>query len=222
VLVAIALAGVAAVLLLPEVASSLPRGDDPEPNAAQLAVTASVLVALTAAYLYVASQSAGLGTTWLALAVTYNAVIVVVKFILSPASFLRNEQAELAEYLWVGVAVMVLYVAALVAVFLMARRYRAAGGWPWTAKAGLVVALLVFAMGSRYLAAIVLGEAASDYLDHVFSGSGVWLPAFIAGASVAAIAAFDRAENLPAALGTGVALIVVYHGLWVPFMLRLF
>ena len=69
---------------------------------------------------------------------------------------------------------------------------------------------------------IVLGEAASDYLDRVFSGSGWWLPAFIAAASLAAVAAFDRAAHLQAALGIGLGLIVVYHALWVLFMLRLF
>jgi len=221
-LAAVALAGLAAVLLLPEVASALPRGGDPEPNATQLAVTSAVLVALTAAYLCAAAASAGLGTVWLAWAFAYNAVIIVVKFILSPASFRRNSQAGLAEYLGVGVTVMLLYIAAVIAIFLMARRQRASGVWPWTAKAGLVVALLVFAMGSRYVAAVVLGEAAGDYLDHVFSGAGVWLPALIVAASVAAVAAFDLATDLRAALGTGIALIVLHHVLWVPFMLRLF
>jgi len=149
-------------------------------------------------------------------------VIVVVKSILSPASFRRNEQAELSNDLGVGVTVMLLYIAALVAVFLMARRYRVAGGWPLPAKAGLVIALLVFAMVSRYVAALVLGEATGDYLDHVFSGAGVWLPALTAVAAATAAVAFDRAPDLPAALGIGVALVVVYHALWVPFMLRLF
>ena len=221
-LAAVALAGVVAVLVLPEVASSLPRGGDPEPNATQLAVTSAVLVALTAAYLYVAAQSASLGTTWLAPAFAYNAAIVVVKFILSPASFHRTSESELTDYLAVGLAVMLLYGAALIAVFLVARRQRATGSWSWTAKAGLVVALVVFAMASRYIAAVVLGEAASDYLDRVFSGTGWWLPAFIAAASLAAVAAFERATDLPAALRVGLALIVLYHVLWAIFMLRIF
>lgn len=221
-LAAIAVAGVAGVLVLPEVAPALPRGGDPEPNATQLAITSAGLLALTATYLYLAAREASLDTAWLVLAFTYNAAIVVVKFILSPASFHQTPESELTDYLAVGLAVMLLYGAGLIAVFLVARRQRAAGSWSSTAKAGLVVALVLFAMASRYIAAVVLGEAASDYLDRVFSGTGWWLPAFIAAASLAAVAAFERATDLPAALRVGLALIVLYHVLWAIFMLRLF
>jgi hypothetical protein len=221
-LTAIAAAGFAAVLVLPEIASALPRGDDPEPNATQLAVTSAAVLWLTGAYLYVAARRAGLGTAWLVLAFTYNAAIVMVKFILSPASFQHRSQTTLAGYIWVGLAVMLFYGAGLAAVFLTARRQRVGGSWSWASKAGLVVALVVFAMASRYVAAVALGQAASDYLDRASSGAGLWLPALIAGASLAAVAAFDRASDLQAALRIGLALIVVYHLLWALFMLRLF
>lgn len=222
----------AAVLLLPEMASVLPWGDRPEPNEAQLAVASLGVLLLTAGYLYFATRVTGLGALWGLLAFGYNAAIVVVKFILSPASYHHSPQTTLSQHLWLGITVMLLYAGALGAIFAMARRYQGARRWPWPAKLSLIAALVVFAVACRYVVALVLGRAASDYLRHVFAGSGIWLPALIAGASFLAVMTFDRAAHATASRGpeaslrtsfaVGLALIGVYHGLWVVFMMRLF
>lgn len=227
-----ALLGLGAVLLLPEMASVLPWGDRPEPNEAQLAITSLGLQVLTGAYLYAVHKITGLSAAWGALAFGYNTVIIAVKFILSPASYYNSTETTLSEHLWVGIAVMLLYVAALAVIFAVARRNQRPRRWAWPSKLGLVLALLVFAVVSRYVAAVVLGRAASDYLEHIFVGAGLWLPVLIVAASGLAIEAFDRAAHGPdssgtdaclgTAFGAGLALVALYHGLWALFMLRLF
>ena len=231
-LFAVAILGLVAVIQLPELASLLPYGDRPEPNEAQLAITALGLIALTAAYLYVAWNVARLSPAWAGLMFAYNAAIVVAKFILSPAALHNAPGTTLAQHVWVGMAVLVLYVAGLGTVYAVALRNRAPATWSWSAKAIVVVGLLAFALVSRYVVALALGRAASDYLRDVFLGAGLWLPAMIGAAAVAAVAAFDRAAHPPAGidptaalrttLAVGLALLAVYQGLWVVYMLQLF
>ncbi|MGI9120862.1 MAG: hypothetical protein ACR2G7_12205 [Acidimicrobiales bacterium] len=231
-LVACAALGLGAVLLLPEVAPVLPWGDRPEPNEVQLAVTSLGVLVVTALYLTAAQRTIGLSRSWLALAFAYNALIVVVKFILSPASFHNSPETTLAEHLWAGIVAMVLYVVALTAVYAVARRNQHPRRWAWPSKLGLVLALLVLALVSRYVTAVALGRAASEYLRDVFVSAGPWLPLLIVAASFLAVEAFDRAAHpvgparpgatLRSSFGIGLGLVVAYHALWVVFMLRLY
>lgn len=226
--------GMAAVFLLPEAAVVLPTGGDPEPNPAQLALTCAGILAGTAAYLLAASRRLGLPSDWLGLAFGYNAAIAVIKFILSPASYHNRPETTLSEYLGVGAVVMVFYCLGLWAVFAMARR-RALGEWTWPSKLLLVVGVLVLALASRYLAVLALGTEAADYLRHVFRGAGLWLPALLALTTILAVQTFERAaasgavDGTPAGgtplkstLAAGLALVVLFHGLWALLMLRLF
>lgn len=172
-LVSFALLGLGAVLLLPELAPVLPGGDEPEPNEAQLAVTSLGLLLLSAACIFVVRRAAGLGVAWGVLAFGYNAAIVVVKFVLSPASYRNSPETALSEHLWVGIAVLLLYATALAAIYAVARRHQASRPWAWSSKVGLVLGLLLFAVVSRNVAAMVLGRTTSDYLEHVFTGAGL-------------------------------------------------
>jgi hypothetical protein len=231
-LAAVAFLGLIAVLRLPELASLLPYGDRPEPNEAQLAITSLGLIALTAAYLYVAWNAVGLSRAWAVLVLAYNSAIVVAKFILSPAALHDAPGTTLAQHVWVGMAVLVLYVAGLGTVYAVALRSGAPRTWSWSSKAVVVVGLLAFALVSRYVVALVLGRAAADYLRDVFLGAGLLLPAMIGVAALAAVQAFDRAAHpapgldpaasLRTTLAIGLALLAVYQGLWVVYMLRLF
>ncbi len=231
-LAAVAFLGLVAVVQLPELASLLPYGDRPEPNEAQLAITALGLIALTAAYLYVAWNVARLSPAWSALTFAYLAAIVVAKFILSPAALHNAPGTTLAQHVWVGMAVLVLYVAGLGTVYAVAGRNRAPRTWSWTSKAILVVGLVAFALVSRYVVALALGRAVADYQRDVFLGAGLWLPAMIGAAALAAVAAFDTAGHPPAGLDpaaalrttlvVGLTLLAVYQGLWVVYMLQLF
>lgn len=135
----------------------------------------------------------------------------MVKFILSPASFHNTEDTELPTYLWLGVVVMLIYLIALTGL------YRAAG----RSKAVTLAAVLVFAVTSRYLAALALGRDIDDYLGDVFGAGGLWLLALLGGGALAAVESF-RQPRSELSFRTGAAVIVVYHALWALYMLRLF
>jgi hypothetical protein len=233
-LAAFVLLGLLAVHFVPGLASAFPRGDEPEPNPTQLALTALAVVVLTAAYLSVLNRpAAGWTVAALALVFGYNAGIVVLKFVLSPAAYHNSPDTTLGEYLWIGLGVMVIYGAGLLGVHAVARRNRAPATWSWASKLTVVAGVLVFALLSRLVAAVILGRATEDYLRGVFRGGGWWLPAMVVGVTMLAVEAFDRAGHavadgdqaavrLRAALLVGLTLIVLYHGLWVAFMVRLF
>jgi hypothetical protein len=78
------LASAAAVALLPHIAQAFGNGD--QPSLLQLALTGLVMIGLTTVLLGYASKIVGLSRAWLILALTYNAMIILVKFVLSPAS----------------------------------------------------------------------------------------------------------------------------------------
>jgi hypothetical protein len=189
----------------------LPWETDPEPNATQLATSALGIVVLTAGCLWMVARVTAWPARPAALTFAYLAAIATVKFILSPASFHNTDDTELSTYLWLGLIVMVLYLTALTGL------YRAAG----RSKALTLGAVLVFAVASRYLAALVLGRDVGDYLGDVFGAGGLWLLALLGGAAFAAVESF-RQPRPALSFRTGAAVIVVYHGLWALYMLRLF
>jgi hypothetical protein len=210
-LAALVVCGLGAVWALPSLGASLPWETDPEPNATQLATSAFGIVVLTAGFLWIVARATAWPTRPAALTFAYLAAIATVKFILSPASFHNTEDAELATYLWLGLVVMLIYLIAL------AGLYRAAG----RPKVVTLAAALLFALASRYLAALVLGRDVGDYLGDVFGAGGLWLLALLGGAALAAVECF-RQPRPALSFRTGVAVIVLYHGLWALYMLRLF
>ena len=210
-LAALVLLGLGAVWVLPSLGASLPWETDPEPNATQMATSALGIVVLTAGCLWMVARATVWPTRPAALTFAYLAAIATVKFILSPASFRNTEDAELSTYLWLGLVVMLLYLVALAGLYKTADR----------SKAVTLGAVLVFAVASRYLAALVLGRDVGDYLADVFGAGGLWLLALLGGAALAAVECF-RQPLSDLSLRTGAAVIVVYHGLWALYMLRLF
>jgi len=231
-LAGLAAVGAVAVVGLPSLAGVLPRGADPEPNAAQFAVTALGMVLLTAGYLAVVVWTTGLSKAWAALALAYNFGIVVAKFILSPRSFRNTTGTTLSQFLVVGLVIMVFYGAALWAISAVALRHRHPRAWPWTSKALVVAGVLAFAMASRYLAVLAIGTRTAEYLRRVFGGSGLFLPVVVVVAAILAVESFDQAPApreagedgaaVRASLRIGLALVLVYHGLWALYMNRLF
>jgi hypothetical protein len=203
--------GLGAVWALPSLGASLPWETDPEPNATQLAASAFGIVVLTAGCLWMVARATAWPTRPAVLTFAYLAAIAVVKFILSPASFHNTEDAELATYLWLGLVVLLLYLTALTGLSRTAGR----------PKAVTLGAVLLFAVASRYLAALVLGRDVGDYLGDVFGAGGLWLVALLGGAAFAAVECF-RQPRPALSFGTGATVIVVYHGLWALYMLRLF
>jgi hypothetical protein len=210
-LAALVVLALGAVWALPSLGASLPWETDPEPNATQLATSTFGLVVLTAGCLWMVARATAWPTRPAVLTFAYLAAIATVKFILSPASFHNTEDAELATYLWLGLVVMVIYLIALAGLYRMAGRSRAV----------TLAAALVFAVASRYLAALVLGRDVGDYLGDVFGAGGLWLLALLGGAALAAVESF-RQPRAALSFRIGAAVIVGYHGLWALYMLRLF
>lgn len=231
-LAAFAAAGVALVLGLPLLARFLPRGSEAWPNPTQAAATAAGILVATVGYLYLARAGTGLSNTWFAYAAGYNGVIAVIKFVLSPGSFRNTSDVGLLEYLTIGFVVMLFYAGSLWAIWAVARRHQQPRRWTAPNKLALLAGIFLFAMASRYLAAVAAGSGAYSYLGQVFSGWALVLPALLLLASGLAIQAFDDAAHptdgaaasarLRSALVIGLSLIAVYHALWAIFMFRLF
>jgi hypothetical protein len=219
----LALVGLAWVVVAPELATALPYGERPEPNAAQLAFTASGLVSLTGLYLWVSSFRLGERGRWLALTWAYSSAIVVIKFILSPAAYSNTPTATLGEFIWVGLVAMAFYVVGLVIVFTVARRHRPPGpSWTWGSKLAVVALLVALAVAARWVAAVVLGAGAEEYFRHVYRGAGLVLPLLVGTTALLAVEAFDRAPDPGRALQDGAAIVLIYHGLWVVSMVMMF
>jgi hypothetical protein len=204
------------VLILPSLVSE----PDRESRALLSAFTAVVVLSLTAVYIWAVQRMTGWERTSAILTFCFLTGIATVKFVVSPGAFLNTAGVTLEEYLWLGAGVLVLYLVGLSVIYWVSQRYRDRT-WPWTSKAAVVLCLLVFAAGSRYLAAHILTDNVSDYLSDTFRGAGVWLFVLLIGSVVAAVEAFDRA-GAERAFRVGVSVIIVYHALWAVFMYRLF
>ena len=129
------LAGAVTVFILPHIAAL--SGQGPVPNFYQLALTGIVLILLTSLLLGLAAKKLGFNYAWFLLALGYNALIIVIKFILSPQS-LYGQTIELSNfgvsfdpnngmgYLFVGVAVSLIYIAVLGIIYAVFKKIFAA------------------------------------------------------------------------------------------------
>jgi hypothetical protein len=116
------LAGAIAVFILPRVAASF--GEKPVPTFYQLALTGIALILLTSLLLGLAAKKLGFNRAWFLLALGYNTLIIIIKFILSPQS-IYGQTIELSNfgssfdpnssggYLFVGAGVSLVYLAVL-------------------------------------------------------------------------------------------------------------
>ncbi len=225
------LAAILAVVFIPELASELTAGSERQERAAQFAATSVALLACTAGYLCALALRAGLDARWALLTLGYGALLVIIKFILSPAAFDATPQASLAEYVGVGLVVMVFYCLALALVYALAQRVSPEAAWSRMSKVRVAAGLVLLSILGRVVAVAVVGAPGGDYLHHVFSGAGLILPVAVGVAVVLVVEAFDRARRrsvggpddaLRISLGVGVSIVLVYHALWVVYMVRLF
>ncbi len=208
--------GLSTVLILP----SLVAEQDQESRSFLSAITAVVVLSLTAVYIWAVQRMTGWDRASAILTFCFLAGIATIKFVVSPGAFFSTAGVTLEEYLWLGAGVLILYLVGLSAIYWVSRRYRGRI-WPRTSKAVVVVCLVVFAAGSRYLAANILTANVSDYISDTFRGAGIWLLVLLFGSVVAAIQAFDGAGR-ERAFRVGLSVIVIYHAMWAVFMYRLF
>lgn len=181
----------------------------------------------------------------------YNALIVLVKFVLAPDGFYDvNRDVQLTGLLTVGdnegavltgALVFGLYLAAYVVVYRLCRRgLPAFSGEPERLRRGLLAvlggALLLSAAGGSVLVFLVLpvliSGSALEYLEFVFtSGASLLIALALAGAVTLAALAFRSVAERAAVVGDAAVLIsffwlglyflALYHALWVVYVLIL-
>jgi hypothetical protein len=232
-----ALAALAAVLV-----PRLDGGSGGSPAATTLLVTAVCVGALTIGALYLAlTGDLGLPKTIALYVVGFNALVVLVKFVLSPeALYERSDNGSLEVFFDLNVgfdtavvagAVFALYAGALYVVYRVCRRRLESSSLSWRRVLGVgaVTAVLLLATGWMVLLAAWGGL---EYVGIVLS-SGVSL--LVAGALVGAISlasvAFRQSAARAELLGdatllvsvfwVALAFLALYHVLWVVYILVL-
>lgn len=181
----------------------------------------------------------------------YNALIVLVKFVLAPEGFYDvNRDVQLTGLLTVGdnegavltgVLVFGLYLVAYVVVYRLCRRgLTGLSDQPARARQGLLAvlggALLLSAAGGGVLVFLVIpvliSGSAVEYLEFVFtSGASLLIALALAGAVTLAALAFRSVAERAAVVGDAAVLIsffwlglyflALYHALWVVYVLIL-
>src|SRR5215204_276646 len=212
-------------------------------------VAAIVLTAGLFGYIY--RLGMGFGGTVLVLAAGYNALIEAVKLGLAPAALYQanREQSfdaslgdpnDLWFYLGVGSGILLLYLlvfGVMYSVFRRRLRRRALPSEPppeqrgrWSNRTIVVgvVVLVAFAASFLWIMPVVyVGLPTLSYLIYIFTTFG----AAIALALILAYKSFDEVEKRAVRLGDatllasffwlGLALILLYHIMWVVFLLTL-
>jgi hypothetical protein len=223
----------------------VPRtGDDGDVPGLGLLLTTGVLVGLatTGALYVVLRHDLGLPATIALFAVGYNALVVLVKFVLSPESLYEHSEAGTLEAFidpsdsvaatFISASVFVLYAIAQIVIYRITRR-RLVERRPPSWKRVLVITLLtgavLFATGGLPLLLLFGGL---EYIDFVFSSGVSGLVALaLAGAVALASVAFRSAAERAQVLGDvalfvsvfwiGLAFLALYHALWVVYVLVL-
>ena len=232
------LAALAAVLV-----PRLGDADAEVPAVATLLLTAVVVGALTTGALYLGlTRDLGLPQAVALYAVGYNALVVFVKFALSPEALYRVSEARDFEAFIdpstaggatiVAASIFVLYALALFVIYRVCRR-RLETRKPMSWKRVLIVAALA---GALLVATgglpLLLAFGGLEYLGFVLS-SGVSLLVALALAGAVSLAgiAFRESAVRANALGdaalllnvflVGLAFLALYHALWVVYVLVL-
>ena len=212
-------------------------------------VAAIVLTAGFFGYIY--RLGMGFGRTVLVLAAGYNALIAVVKLGLAPAALYQanREQAfdaafgdpnELWFYLGVGSGVLLLYLLVFGVMYSVFRRRSLPSEPPpeqrgrWSNRTIVVGVVVLVAIAASFLwimPVVYVGLPTFSYLFYIFTTFGAAIALALVLAAVLAYRAFDEVEKRAVRLGDatllasffwlGLALILLYHVMWIVFFLTL-
>jgi len=212
-------------------------------------VAAIVLTAGFFGYIY--RLGMGFGRTVLVLAAGYNALIAAVKLGLAPAALYQanREQAfdaafgdpnELWFYLGVGSGALLLYLLVFGVMYSVFRRRSLPSEPPpeqrsrWsnrTIVVGVVVGVAFAASFLWVMPVVYVGFPTFSYLLYIFSTFGAAITLALVLAAFLAYKSFDEVEKQAVRLGDatllasffwlGLALILLYHVMWVVFLLTL-
>jgi hypothetical protein len=212
-------------------------------------VAAIVLTAGFFGYIY--RLGLGFGRTVLVLAAGYNALIAAVKLGLAPAALYQanREQAfdaafgdpnELWFYLGVGSGVLLLYLLVFGVMYSVFRRRSLPSEPPpeqrgrWSNRTIVVGVVVLVAIAASFLwimPVVYVGLPTFSYLFYIFTTFGAAMALALVLAAVLAYKAFDEVEKRAVRLGDatllasffwlGLALILLYHVMWIVFFLTL-
>ena len=233
------------------VAQYLPRGggSGAPPVGQLLQVAALVTLFTTGALYFVLRQNLRLPAAVALLAVAYNALIVLVKFVLGPYGLYEvNETVDITGFFnvtdpvgaaWSAGVVFALYLGGYYLVYLVTRRRVVTAAdddrrrrivVPFLmavyALVGAAIVLVVFIVAGGAIGAV------DEYVSFVVSSSVSFLVAVaLAGAGALAALAFRGTADRAAVLGDaalvssffwiGLAFLALYHALWVVYILVL-
>lgn len=200
---------------------------------------------------YIYRLGMGFGRTVLALAAGYNALIAAVKLGMAPAVLYQanREQAfdtalgdpnDLWFYLGVGCGVLLLYLLVFGVMYLVFRRRslpsepppEQSGRWSNRTIVIGVVVLVAFAASFLWIMPLLyVGLPTLYYLLYILTTFGAAIMLALLLAAVLAYKSFDEVEKRAVRLGDatllasffwlGLALIVLYHVMWIVFLLTL-
>jgi hypothetical protein len=227
-------------------AAFVPRAGDgggEVPGLATLLVTGALVGLLTTAALFVVlRRDLGLPLAVALFAVGYNALVVLVKFVLGPRSvYEASVQGKLNGYvdpgdagaaLAIAIGLFAAYALALYVVYRIARRRRI-GRRPVrlrrTGVVAVVAAALVVGTGG---APLLVALGGLEYVGYVFStgvsglvalalGAAIWLAAKTFTGTAERAEVVGDAALLVSVFWVGLAFLALYHALWVVYVLAL-
>jgi hypothetical protein len=213
--------------------------------ATRLAATATLILILTIALLRYAQKLYDYSESWLFAVSSFTTCLILIKFLISPGFFSGSPHVTLANYLAIGIVIMLVYLGSFAVVSILFQR-QLPRTWNGKGTRKRQVMLPVVQTG-----AIVLGAAAlvyilrlleltdifpvlksTSYLYNMTQGVSFVLPAFIAMMAFFAVSSFQQSTSatsktastagLANFYGLGMSLIALIHILWAVNMAHLF
>ncbi len=224
--------GTLAVNLLPAILSGSTLTSNTRPV---LYLTAFSLIGLTGLALWITKDALELDTKWWRYAFAYSSLIVLIKFVVSPAGFIGRSNASFTQLLLTAGFVMLLYLLGFWLVYAYFTKQlpikpKNSGGKLAGEEQKLIftsVAFLVINFARLIVQRLPLPgiSGGSNYLKAIYGYQGLALSALVFLAVLTAVEAFDQVKSnhtqLKGFLWVGVELIIINHILWAIFMSRL-
>jgi len=241
-LAGLALLGVAmtgTAMIAPSIALRTSGSD--HPDYAVIAGTGVAMIALTSLFLAYTSRVIGLGAAWFVLALAYNALILVAKFVLGPGALYQTTFVAGDPLLnvkspnffpWLAISVFLAYAAVLGVIYAVQRgRVRRAIGPDASPRSGAVTGVVILALVLGCPVLLFLGFQVVAYGNVVTTASGGAVLLVLALALAAGIGALRQAARtsiamrdiaiLTSVFWMALSLLLIYHVVWVIFMTAL-
>jgi hypothetical protein len=194
----------------------------------------ALLIALSVIYLAYFRTKMYFSTSWLIAAVTYNFLLLFVKFTLSTNEFASRHATSFGSVLSTAFLISLLYIFAFLLLYLvfdgrlLNRSLHKALIVTRDGKILLAMGLFLCATLARIVVfhlPILSNTAASSYLGDVFKGNAALLNGLLFIMSIAAVEAYAqvrRRADLKYFFVSGLVLILAFHLWWAIFIYRVY